>query len=47
MKDAHLKHDGHAVDAVTYAHYPENLRLDNNEITEAQQMIRVDGNKKK
>lgn len=47
MKDSHLKHEGHGVDAVTYAHYAENLRLNDEDTMEAQKMIRVDGNKKK
>lgn len=42
-----MKHENHAVDAVTFAHYPENLRLNQEQVMEAKKMIQVDGNKKK
>lgn len=46
VKDAHLQHENHLTDKVTYAHYAENLRLTPSQQLEAKRMISVGANKK-
>lgn len=47
VKEVNLKHENHSVDQQTYAHYPENVRLSEEDIQYAKNMIDVDGDKSK
>lgn len=47
MTKATLNHENHPVDQQIYDHYPENMRLNENELVVAEKMVAVDGNKKK
>lgn len=46
MKKADLQHVNHATTQQVYNHYPEKMRLDTDEIAEANNMIKVGGSKK-
>lgn len=46
MKEAKLNHENHVINEQVYDHYPENVRLKESELTVAQQMNDVGGNKK-
>lgn len=47
VKEVDLKHENHMCDQQTFDHYPENVRLTDDVLLKAQEMIKVDGNKKK
>lgn len=47
VTEANLNHENHLCDQVTYDHYPENLRLSNEAVEKAKEMIEVGGNKQK
>lgn len=46
VKEVNLGHLYHATDRVTYEHYPENLRLNQDEMLYAEKVISVGSNKK-
>lgn len=47
VKDIQLTHENHNLDEATYNHYPENMRIDNEQLKTVEKMIEIGGNKQK
>lgn len=47
IKESKLNHQGHSLDQQTYDHYPENVRLSNEQIENVEKLISVGANKRK
>lgn len=47
VREVNLNHQNHSCDQQTFDHHPENVRLSDDDLNIAKQMIEVDGNKQR
>lgn len=47
VKEINLTHENHSLDEVTYNHYPENMRIDAEQLESVEKMIELGANKHK